>query len=78
MVGSFHFITGRDVPYANSAWERTTTSVIFRKFTDRVRAEWGGECQSSRLASVTILLLPELVQQDDWTIGGQADAIAAG
>jgi transposase len=40
----FRFVTRRDVPYTNNACERTLRlSVIFRKVTNRFRAEWGAK-----------------------------------
>jgi transposase len=40
----FRFITRRDVPYTNNACERALRpSVIFRKVTNCVRAEWGAK-----------------------------------
>ena len=49
----FRFVTRRDVPYTNNACERALRpSVIFRKVTGGLRAEWGAKVYAAA-ASVT-------------------------
>jgi transposase len=49
----FHFVTRRDVPYTNNACERALRpSVIFRKATNCLRAEWGAKVSAAALSVI--------------------------